>query len=405
MSRRRSEGGSTLVLLIGIVAALAILATSLVVLTTNVLSNTSRDRSRAKAFNVTEAAIDHGLFVIGTNWPTKESPVAPLATADFSEFSASEYPGLSVKAVFYDNSDTGGPSGAAVKDQKINKYDANYDANGDGYMYVEAQGKVGPKSARIRALAQRSILDLELPRGVAFYTSGQLALNGGGIAIGVEIPPPGTDNASVYAGQGVTSDGSTSLSVAVSPPIENDDVPALGQLWPDALKDALRETAMNQDRYFDDAMAAANGYKDAQAMAQAKTGMEGLVFIASSTSVKFAGNTVFNGDNGATIDPATGLAKYPKPPGILFVDAPDLEINGTLHYFGLVYCSGKVTFVGNPHIHGILLAEGVNMSTKLGGSEALLYNDAVWMKLSNMVTIGSKLVPNTWQELPASASF
>ena len=406
MNWRGNDQGSTLVLLIGIIAALAILAASLVVLTTNVMHNTARDRSRTKAFNVTEAAIDNGLYAIGKNWPTADAPVAPLTTSSFTNFSPTEYPDLAVKAVFYDNSDTGGPAGNTTKDQRINKYDANYDANGDGYMYVEAQANVGDTSARIRALAQRSILNLELPRGVAFYSTGALSLNGGGVAIGVEIPPPNTGGtASVYVSGGISTDGGTSLSDAVEPAITGDDVPALNQLWPDALKDALRLTAMDQGRYFDDALAAAKGYSSAQAMAQAQTGMEGLVYIKSSATVKFAGNDVYNGDNGATIDPSTGLAKYPEPPGVLMVDAPGLELNGTLHYFGMVYCSSLITFVGNPHIHGMMMAEGVSLTSKLGGSEALLYNDSVWMKLNNMVTIGAKLVQNHWQELPAVASF
>lgn len=406
MQGHMNQRGSALVIVIGVIAALAILATGLVTLTGNVMHNTAQDRTRTKAFNVAEAGLNGALFAVGTHWPFAGDPAPVLDTSTFTtaRYPADEFPNMSVAAVIYDNSDTGGPGGATKPDNKINKYDAKYDANNDGYMVVESLGKVGSKSAHIRAIVQRSILNLELPRGVAFYTTGSLWLHGGGVAIGVEIPPPGTDHASVYVAGTITADGGTTMSSSVSPPITGTDVPPVGEIWPIALQTSLQSTAIGQGHYYDDATATQAGYASPIAMAMAQSGVEGLVYIKSAGQVKIQSNDVFNGDNGATIG-TDGLPLLPDKPGVLFVDSPELELNGTLKYYGAIFCTGKISFIGNPEVHGMMLSEGVNLQSTVGGSEALVYNDNVWMALNDVVTVGARVVPGTWQELPPATSL
>jgi hypothetical protein len=406
MRCHESERGSALIMVIGVIAALAILATSLSVLTVNVMHNTAQDRTRAKAFNVAEAGLDGALFAVGTHWPFAGDPAPALDKSTFTavRYPVDEFPSMTVDAIFYDNSDTGGAAGPDKPDNKISKYDAKYDANNDGYMIVETLGQVGSKSAHIRALVQRSILNLELPRGVAFYSTGNLWLHGGGVAIGVEIPPPNTDHASVYVAGTITSDGRTTMSSSVSPPITGASVPPLGEIWPSALKSSLLSAASGQGRYFDDTIAAQASYATPVEMADAQCGVEGLIYIKSASQVKLVSNDVYNGDNGATIG-ANGLPAYPEKPGVLFVDAPELELNGTLKYYGAIFCTGKITFVGNPEVHGMMLCEGVSLTSTVGGSEALVYNDNVWMALNNVVTVGARVVPGTWQELGTATSL
>src|SRR5665648_1187663 len=67
------QRGSSLILIIGVIAALAVMATTLVVLVANVQSNTARDRSRAKAFNVAEGGVDAAQNVLVQTWPTSET--------------------------------------------------------------------------------------------------------------------------------------------------------------------------------------------------------------------------------------------------------------------------------------------------------------------------------------------
>lgn len=70
MARLRNESGATLVLIIGVVAALAILAAAMAALTMNVQHNTATARTQSKAFNVAEAGIDAGQAALWLDWPT-----------------------------------------------------------------------------------------------------------------------------------------------------------------------------------------------------------------------------------------------------------------------------------------------------------------------------------------------
>ena len=69
MARLRDQQGATLVLIIGVIAALAILAAAMVALTANVQHNTATHRTQSKAFNVAEAGLDAGQAALWVNWP------------------------------------------------------------------------------------------------------------------------------------------------------------------------------------------------------------------------------------------------------------------------------------------------------------------------------------------------
>ena len=71
---RGRQRGSSLILLMGVIAALAILVSALVILTSNVMSNTARHRTQAKVFNVAEAALDAGQAAAWVDWPVADTP-------------------------------------------------------------------------------------------------------------------------------------------------------------------------------------------------------------------------------------------------------------------------------------------------------------------------------------------
>ncbi|MEI6727144.1 MAG: hypothetical protein WCN81_13085, partial [Actinomycetes bacterium] len=97
-TRRDTQSGATLILVMGVIAALATLGATLVMVTGNVQHRTEADRTKTKAFDAAEAALDQSMYRIGTSWPSTPTGF----TWDSSAFNAaflttgqgSEYPGL-----------------------------------------------------------------------------------------------------------------------------------------------------------------------------------------------------------------------------------------------------------------------------------------------------------------------
>ena len=75
---RERERGAGLVLIIGVVAALAISAASLIVLTANVQSNTADTRQHVKSFTVCEAGLDSGMALLAYSWPMTSTSIPDL---------------------------------------------------------------------------------------------------------------------------------------------------------------------------------------------------------------------------------------------------------------------------------------------------------------------------------------
>ena len=96
MKRYRRQAGSSLIMLIGVIAALAIMGATLVVLTGNVQSNTYNDRMKAKASSVTEAGLDVGMYELSAKWPEvlNGGPVWSTTAQDAfrSKFSDTQFP-------------------------------------------------------------------------------------------------------------------------------------------------------------------------------------------------------------------------------------------------------------------------------------------------------------------------
>ena len=85
--RRDTQRGATLILLIGVIAALAILAATLVMVTVNAQDRTAADRTKTKAFNAAEAALDKSMYSIGMTWrrrPGASRGTRPASTPRFS---------------------------------------------------------------------------------------------------------------------------------------------------------------------------------------------------------------------------------------------------------------------------------------------------------------------------------
>ena len=168
MYRKDYQRGSSLVMLIGIIAALAIMATTLVALTANVHHNTYADRMEVKADAITEAALDVGMSDLSATWPDTDGSGPTLdATAFRNMFTPSQFPapeggGTFAQYAYFDNPPYSGGYSAANPPA--------YDMNHDSQMYLVAQAGVGPGEARIQSLVRVTYFQADFPRGVAVFT-------------------------------------------------------------------------------------------------------------------------------------------------------------------------------------------------------------------------------------------
>ena len=391
MRRTSNERGSTLIMLIGVIAALAIMAASLVALVMNVSANTGHQRTQVKAFDIAEAGLDNGLYVLGKSWPNLSTSTAPAIdeTQFLSQFAADEFPQPTngqklVDVHFYDNAPYSFPYSA---------YDRpHFDANVDKMMWIDATATVGNRSVRVRALAQQQNAKLNLPF-VVIYAGGGIWMHGGGTPVGV-VPgglPPDSSTVTAYYGEkdGVPyleGSGSADFSAQVIPrPTVRDAkgkvVPSADDLISPDMLALLKQTAINTGRYFTDVNAAENAL-----------GTGPLVYLKTTGDVKITANGTFNG-NGYNAPSASN----PKPPGILIVDGGGVTFDGTPTFYGLVYCTSGFVDVGHAHIIGMVIsASGVS---ELGGSDQVLYDEHVRSSLDNVITLSARVVPGTWRQL------
>jgi hypothetical protein len=371
------------VVIIGIVAALAVMASSVVVLTGNVQHNTYRDRMQKTAFNVAEAALDTGMYMLSDDWPFDEFSTQPVFDAAAfreqypeDEFPAPESGGDFVDVQYYDNPDSYDPD--VSPDPSV-----TYDDNDDRQLWLVAQVTVGPATTRIQTLVQMHWFTTALPRGIALFAEGDILSAGGGGGtnpkIDVEVAPTTGDATAVYAGgiieeSDVAADGMAQFA-GTSKTV--DDV------FPPTLVEALVTMAQQNHRYFETVEEAEDSPVDYIWSPQG--GLSGLTVInaAPSELLKVTSNDVINSEDN---------------PGILMiVGGGELELGGNMHYYGVIYCEGVMsTSAGSPTIHGMLLTKS---TADLRGTPNVLYNDNCIAKLDTRFPSLVRQVPNTWREL------
>ncbi len=214
MSRVGRQRGSALILFLGISAALAILATTLVLVVGNQQHATAAERTRNQSFDYAEAGLESAVMAVrSATWPEAGESFsdAALRAAYDATYPAASRPTLQVKV--YDNQatvdeaitwDKGGPTAATTP---------------DGKLWVEAKVTYNKKTTRLRQLVGQvnSTSSLSLP-AAALYTDGDIMVgpNGSGDVYAVKadgtpaVGPP--FSASVYGGGEFVGNWSSDLS-------------------------------------------------------------------------------------------------------------------------------------------------------------------------------------------------
>ena len=415
MSRMRGQQGSALVLIIGVVAALAVLASSLVLLTVNVAGNTSRDRGRAKAFNVTEALIDHALSRVGQKWPGPSSADMTFTGSEMTDFvgrfDSSEFATPVVSITYFDNQNMNGDYDMNG-DPVINFLDAAVpgsakDANNDGLICIEAQAQVGKQKARIQVVARKRMLETGVPHGIAVATDGDIYSNNQKTPIGA-TPPNGYmgDFTGLTIKAGGTIDP-TSYDPPFFPPPDSVQ-PGVQGATDSVITPAIRQSIIDAAKmagtwYSDIASEQAAWAKPIPDANTNPTAFEWLVVIETLSSVPLNGNVDLNG-TGVGVNKMPGIlvvigphTMYPDEPSKADVSG-GIDIGGTANYFGLVYTDGPITGVGTMNIIGMAVAKG---SVDFKGNRRIDYNDNVIANLKQVVQVGAQIVPDTWRQIQA----
>jgi hypothetical protein len=391
MRRIGDQTGSTLLIIIGVIAALAVMASTLVVLTANVQSNTSKERTKSKSFDIAEGALEFYMNQLSAAWP--EDTVAPafdLTTfRSLGQFSnTSEYPdprpglGAFASAVCYDNDVTvGGVANVGYSPSTS----PHQDVNGDGKLWVVARGATLNKASAIQSEITRTPVNTQFPTGVAVFAGGNMTSNGGGNNPKVVVEDSGGGSVSGYVGGTIDTtsvfDTTSANPVTPSGPSIDGKTTSLDDLIPQSMIDQIVELSRTLGRYYDNTQG--------DAVPADKSGVC-VIRVADGSSVSLGNNGTIN-----------SLAH----PGILLVLGPEggsgnaitLDMGGNEDFYGVLYTEGRMySSHGTPEIHGMLVCKS-NLDMK--GTPAIRYNAAVIANLANQWTLTVSLVPNTWREI------
>jgi hypothetical protein len=385
MRKLKRQEGVTLILVIGIVATLAIMATTLVFVIGNMSANSGTERTRTKAFDVAEGALDYGMNMLAASWPipTTTTPTPSPPVFSVSSFQAIgkyanslEYPapqtglGPFASVTYYDNTGT--------SPDNIN-FNSHIDANGDGKMWLVTTGATGTRTSTIQSEVNRNTYNTNFPTGIAVYTGGNLTSNGGGNNPKIRIE----DQTNTPSVMGYVAGNLQAPSVFQSTitPVVGNKVGSLDSLgFTSNLINQVIALAQSQNRYYDTTQGASM-----------PTDLSGVcvVRVANGTNVALGNSGSIN-----------SLAA----PGILFILGPatnnlnniTVDMGGNAQFYGVMYTQGVFqSSHGTPTIHGMLVCAS---SLDMKGTPQILYNASVIANLAGCWTLSVNLLPNTWRQ-------
>ncbi len=210
MRRHRNQEGFAMILLIGIMATLAILASMLVLMLGNEQQATFKERASKTSQSYAEAGLNSaisGLENDGSWTGTTATPFTPATNqTQYNEVNGN-YATLSgaptVTYLVYDNA------------SPVN-YSTNYDANGDGEVWVQATTTYNGRTTTVRQLMQSYQTVSAIPYAAA-WTDTNMTLNGTSNIYSVNADgTPDTSGApyqtSVMVGGNFTANSSTTLA-------------------------------------------------------------------------------------------------------------------------------------------------------------------------------------------------
>jgi Tfp pilus assembly protein PilX len=186
MRGHTKESGFALIMLIGIIAALAILAATLVMMLDNQQHATAKSRETKTSLYFAEAGLSSAANAVknNTSWLTTAYTDSSNTGMNQGYYASALAGAPTVTYTVYDNAS---PVNTAV----------HYDANGDGEVWVEADTKYLGRTTRVRELVSSSTKTSILPKAAA-WTDTDMELDGSSNIYGVNNDNTPDDSGAPY---------------------------------------------------------------------------------------------------------------------------------------------------------------------------------------------------------------
>jgi Tfp pilus assembly protein PilX len=377
MSRRlRDESGMTLIAAVLIVFGMLSFGLAMLAAADTQSKTSARERTREASFNLAEAALNAQALQLTRNWPAANAPVCTptvansncpdiaslqggYATGDYAATPCATSPTTpAYQTSIYDNA-----TGEQYWRQTImtsSPARANWDANGDGVVWIRSVATARCHSVAIVSQASQSQIPIAFPSNVV--TANWIETSNQGKKVIVDTLGSGGQPAPVVTRcAGLSTAQCQNYQAAkgqVSPPaIRSDSTGSTSTLTATQLA-ALESQAKAAGSYFAGCPTAA----------QLTSPANGAPVYIKSCNVNVTGTLQIN-----------SLAK----PGALIIETGTLTLGGTVNFYGLIYMVNKgnvghpnpvVTIGGNAQIYGVVSVDG-NGGIRAGSSKTNLVND------------------------------
>jgi len=409
MKRVRHEDGYALATAIIIMSIMMTIGLATLAFVDGETSSSKRERTQESRLNLTEGVMAAEIFQMSRSWPTTAAQQYPAICTQTSattlcptpaqvsaQFSGPDFKPGSTSWDVKVRDDVDGPTGQFYSDNTVLDKD-RYDKNGNGEMWVRAEGQLGTKGRVVVAKVRVEKRPLKPP--AAPFVAGKFNTgNSGSSKVIVQTTAGAYGVVRCDNGTDVTAHSNSCIDYGngqISPTNMVKSDPNAGPAIAAGLRDSLKQMAVNNGTYY----------------ASCPSDPSGAVVWVESGQCSYSGNRIVNGTT---------------KQGIFIVDNGTLSLSGNVTWWGVIYAlngqncgpstagclnfkgnnDNVVTVTGTPTIHGSILIDGEGR-LGLGNSgnsgncanclPNLMYDPSVVLNLTASGTAG--IVQNTWREL------
>lgn len=395
MRLRSDEGGWVLMSAVGLMAIMASVALATAGFVDTQTKESGVVRTKETAFNVAEAALNAQIFALAREWPGQGKASNPYGVCTQGSAS-SRCPSAATLASLFTSPDTASSVGwsTAVRDNNASQAQSfysdgvtgsapGYDANGDGRVWVRAQGTANGKKRTLVALVRVDEVFEPLPKGAVI--AGRLDIDNNGNKVMVDATNGSYPAVTVRCAKEVGTcvghpwllGGFTGkFTDQISPPTYVDRYPGGDAASPDG-RERLRQTAIANGTYYSSCPAAVPS---------------GDVVWIESGDCRWTG---------------TGGGNSPGNPGLMIINNGTIYLGGTTYFYGLIYAVNPndlpttiVDLQGNTEVVGGVLVDGPG-NLSIGSSKLnIKLDESAWNKARSYTSAG--MIQNTWREIPST---